>query len=238
MSETEEDVVEGLETRDRVLDAAEKLFADQGFESVSLRQITTQAKVNLAAVNYYFGSKEGLIFEVLARVVGPINERRLAMLDEAEADAKGKPVEVERILEAIFLPVISLMNQSDHSGQVILKLAGRCMGETSAEMPDKMRRIFHGIVNRFSSALALALPHLSEAEVFWRMHFTIGAMLYALVQHETLVLLSGEKVAADDAEKALGELVAFTAGGLRAEKASHEKANRMATESVGKGEGK
>ena len=226
---------EGTETRDRVLDAAEKLFAQQGFESVSLRQITTLAKVNLAAVNYYFGSKEGLIFEVLARVVGPINERRLEMLDQAEADAKGKPVVVEYILEAIFLPVISLMNQSDHSSQVVLKLAGRCMSETSAEMPEKMRQSFREVVDRFSSALAFALPHLSEAEVFWRMHFTIGAMLYALVQHETLVLLSKEKVLVDDAEKALEELVAFTAGGLRAENTAHEKVGRASAWNAGKG---
>lgn len=235
--EVEKDISVGPDTRDRILDAAEILFADQGFAEISLRQITTHAEVNLAAVNYYFGSKDGLIFEVLARVVGPINERRLAMLDEAESKANGQPVEVERILEALFLPVVSVMNQSDHSGQVVLKLAGRCMSETNAEMPDKIQRIFQELANRFSNALAYALPQLSEAEVFWRIHFTIGAMLYSLVQHETLVLLSEGKVAVDDAEKAMGELVAFTAGGLRAENASHEKVNQPAVESDEKGGG-
>ena len=231
-------IQEGSETRDRILDAAEKLFADQGFETVSLRQITTQAEVNLAAVNYHFGSKDGLIFEVLARVIGPINERRLAMLDEAEADSKGEAIEVERILEAVFLPVISLMNQSDHSGQDALKLAGRCMSETGVKMPEKIQRLFREIADRFSSAFSLSLPHLSEAEVYWRVHFTIGAMLYALVQHETLVLISEGKVVADDAEKALGELVAFTAGGLRAENASHDKGNHLKSEDAVKGVGK
>lgn len=222
MSEIEKEELEGAETRDRVLDAAEKLFAVQGFDAVSLRQITSQANVNLAAVNYYFGSKDGLIVEVLARVAGPINERRLAMLDEAESEAGGKPVEVERILEAVFLPVIALINESDHSRQVFLKLAGRCMSETSAETPEVMQRLFREVADRFCAALSLALPHLSGAEVYWRMHFTAGSMLYALKQHDTLVLLSEGRVKTEDAEKALGELVAFTAGGLRAQNASHK----------------
>ncbi len=219
MSAPEKNSSDCPEVRDRILDAAEELFADQGFDAVSLRQITAQADVNLAAVNYYFGSKGGLIVEVLARVVGPINERRLAMLDEAEASASGKALEVECVLEAVFFPVIALINESDHSRQVFLKLAGRCMGETSNEMPETTARIFREVAERFCAALSLALPHLSEAEVFWRMHFTVGAMLYALTQHETLVLLSDGHIVADDAEKAMRELIAFTAGGLRAENA-------------------
>lgn len=226
---------EGLETRDRILDSAEELFAVQGFESVSLRQITAKAEVNLAAVNYYFGSKEGLIIEVLARVVGPINERRLAMLDEAEAQFAGKPVEIERILEAIFLPIISSMNESEHSRQVVLKLAGRCMSEPGDEMPEAMLRIFREVADRFSEALHLALPHLSKAEVYWRMHFIIGSMLYALIQHETLVSISEGEVVADDAVKALEELVAFTAGGLKAENASHVNAGQLVVEEAEKG---
>lgn len=234
MAVPEKDINEGSETRDRILDAAEKLFADQGFEAVSLRQITAQAEVNLAAVNYYFGSKEGLIIEVLARVVGPINEKRLAMLDEAEAE--GKPVEIERILEAIFLPVVSSMNESEHSRQVVLKLAGRCMSETSAEMPETMRRLFREVADRFCSVLLKTLPHLSEAEVFWRVHFSFGSMLYALTQHETLVSVSEGKVHADDAEKAMEELMAFAAGGLRAENARYEEKGRLIAENAPKGE--
>ena len=198
MSTAEKDITEGSEARDRILDAAEILFAEQGFEVVSLRQITTQAAVNLAAVNYYFGSKEGLIMDVLARVVGPINERRLAMLDEAEAE---------------------------------LKLAGRCMSAPGAEMPEAMLRIFREVADRFCGALFVALPHLSKAEVYWRMHFTIGAMLYALVQHETLVSISEGEVLADDAVNALEELIAFNAGGLRAENTERGKEARLAAKS-------
>ncbi len=220
MASPESNSAEASDTRDRVIDAAEKLFAEQGFEAVSLRQITAQADVNLAAVNYYFGSKEGLIVEVMARVVGPINERRLVMLDEAESEAGGEAVEVKRILEAVFLPLMASMNESEHSRKVMLKLAGRCMSETGSEMPEVVGRLFREVADRFCAALSRALPHLAEAEVYWRMHFTIGAMLYALNQHETLVLLSNGRVEADDAEKALQELVAFTAGGLCAENVS------------------
>lgn len=223
MSAVENNVSEASDVRDRVIEAAEKLFADEGFDAVSLRQITARADVNLAAVNYYFGSKEGLIVEVMARVVGPINDRRLIMLAEAEAEAGGKPVEVKRILEAVFLPLMETMNESDHSRQVVLKLAGRCMSEAGAEMPEAMGRIFREVADRFCVTLALALPHLSEAEVYWRMHFTAGSMLYALNQHETLVLLSNGRVKAEDAEKALRELITYTAGGLCAESAARGK---------------
>lgn len=223
MSAVEKNNPEALEVRDRILDAAEELFAEQGFDAVSLRQITTQAAVNLAAVNYYFGSKGGLVVEVLARVVGPINQRRMEMLDQAEAEVKsqaeGRSVEVENILQAVFLPVIISMNESEHSRLVVMKLAGRCMSEAGSEMPEAMKCLFRKVADRFCAALSLSLPHLSETEVFWRMHFTVGSMLYALTQHETLVSLSDGKVAADDAEKALAQLVAFTAGGLRAENA-------------------
>ncbi|MFK5924376.1 MAG: TetR/AcrR family transcriptional regulator [Verrucomicrobiota bacterium] len=219
MSVPEKNQPEASEVRERILDAAEELFADQGFDSVSLRQITTRADVNLAAVNYYFGSKGGLVVEVLARVVGPINQRRLQMLDEAETQAADEAVEVETILAAVFRPVIVSMNESEHSRQVVMKLAGRCMSEAGSEMPEAMRCLFREVADRFCAALSKALPRLSSAEVFWRMHFTIGSMLYALTQHETLVLLSDGKVLADDAEKALEELVAFTAGGLRAQNA-------------------
>lgn len=236
MTGSAKDTTECSEARDRILDAAEILFAEQGFDAVSLREITTQAEVNLAAVNYYFGSKEGLIMDVLARVVGPINERRLSMLDEAEAEFPGKPVAVERILEAVFLPIITSMNESEHSRQVMLKLAGRCMSAPGAEMPEAMLRIFREVADRFCGALFIALPHLSQAEVYWRMHFTIGSMLYALVQHETLVTISQGKVLSDDAEKSLKELIAFTAGGLRAENAAHSEDVRMMAESVEKRE--
>ncbi|MCZ6663464.1 MAG: TetR family transcriptional regulator, partial [Actinobacteria bacterium] len=75
-----------VETKERIVRAAEILFAKEGYAGTSLRQITESAGVNIAAVNYHFGSKENLLIEILDRVVGPINAERLLLLDEAQAE--------------------------------------------------------------------------------------------------------------------------------------------------------
>src|SRR5574340_767840 len=95
-------------TKDRILDAAERLFAEHGFNGTSLRMITAAADVNLAAVNYHFRSKETLIEAVYKRRIGPANEKRLRMLDEYEAAAGDGAVPVENILRALVAPMLEL----------------------------------------------------------------------------------------------------------------------------------
>ena len=93
------------ETLDRILIAAESLFADQGYDGTTLRQITRRAKVNLAAVNYHHGDKESLYLEVLRRRIQPINQTRLAMLDEAEQQAGDQPVPLAMLMEILAGPL-------------------------------------------------------------------------------------------------------------------------------------
>ncbi|HMC58416.1 MAG TPA: helix-turn-helix domain-containing protein, partial [Candidatus Solibacter sp.] len=90
------------DTKQKILDTAERLFGEQGYDATSLRHIIAEAGVNLAAVHYHFGSKEELLDEVVVRRAGPVNEARIAMLDRLEA-AEGPPV-VEKVLEAFLLP--------------------------------------------------------------------------------------------------------------------------------------
>ncbi len=204
------------ETRSRILDAAEELFANQGFSAVSLRQITAHAGVNLASVNYHFGSKESLIFEVFLRMVGPINEERLRLLDEAEAECGEDPVPIERVLRCMFLPVLSQMKKSEHSRQVFLRLAGRCMSEEGGFSPEAQHETFKALADRFFAAAIRSLPHLSEAEIYWRFHFTVGVKLYALTQAETLTLFAGDKVDPQDIDAILEQMIAFSAAGMTA----------------------
>src|SRR5271166_4719878 len=98
-----------MNTKDRILNAAERLFARDGFEATSLRAITTEAAVNLAAVNHHFKSKEALVQAVIARRMGPISAQRLALLDAYEAEADGAPVALEKILDAFLRPIIELV---------------------------------------------------------------------------------------------------------------------------------
>ncbi|MCB1235976.1 MAG: TolC family protein, partial [Verrucomicrobiae bacterium] len=201
------------ETRDRILDAAENLFADHGFSKVSLRQITTEAGVNLAAVNYHFGSKDALVFEVLSRIVGPINRERLRLLDLLEGEfPAGAPV--ERIVEAAFRPVIMRMERSDRDAAVFLKLAGRCLGEREELLPETMLRVFREVAERFTAAFRRALPKLDARDIFWRMHFSFGALAFALTKGDQLKVMSQGAVDAIDPEETLAQIVAFTAAGM------------------------
>src|SRR5271166_1991773 len=97
-----------MTTKDRILDAAERLFARDGIEATSLRTITAEAGANLAAVNYHFQSKDALVKSVVARRVCPVNERRLALLDACEAAAGDGPLPVEQVLDAFLRPVMEL----------------------------------------------------------------------------------------------------------------------------------
>ncbi len=225
------------DTRERILEVAGALFADFGFRSVSLRRITQEARVNVAAVNYHFGCKDALVTEVLSRVVGPINAERVAMLDAAEAEFGDQPVPLERILEALFAPVLLVDPSAGRTGngtdgrqgeavavdpaavELYLKLAGRCMGERQELTPAAILRLFQETIDRFSLAMRKALPQLARADVFWRMHFTAGALLYTLSQPERLSAFSRGEVDSSDGENTLRQLVAYAAAGFRAEAA-------------------
>jgi len=207
------------DTRVRILDVAGALFSEHGFRAVSLRRITQEAGVNLASVNYHFGSKEALVIEVLSRVLAPINSERLARLDRAEEHAGGEPVAVEVVLEALFAPVLSFMSsveETDPDG-IQLKLAGRCMSEPAELMPETLLEVFKEVFTRFKAALLRALPDIPKASVFWRMHFTAGALLYTLTQPERITAFSDGEIDSVDPDETLAQLIAYTAAGMKAE---------------------
>lgn len=205
------------DTRLRILDAAEELFSEFGFRSVSLRRITVAAGVNLAAVNYHFGSKDALVDEVLTRVIQPINRRRLVLLDEAEATHGDQPAPLEEILVALHRPVVDQMTESNHRSPVYLRLAGRCLSEPAEKHSERLAMLFAEMIRRFLAALRLTLPHLDESEIFWRMHLSFGTMIFALTHEDRLRHFSQGRVEAKDPQDTLRRLIHFTAAGLRAE---------------------
>lgn len=205
------------ETRNRILDTAESLFSDHGFRDVSLRCITKQAGVNIASVNYHFGSKDALVIEVFTRVVAPINRERIALLDESEAYHGSVPVPLEEILEALHRPVVNQLKQTGHNESVYLKLAGRCLAESGDSFTDELAELFTEMINRFMSATRKSLPHISKSDIFWRMHFSFGALVTALTDSERVVTFSQGRVESPDPEDTLQRLIDFTAAGLRAE---------------------
>jgi AcrR family transcriptional regulator len=162
------------DTKQRILDTAERLIGSQGYASTSLRQIITEAGVNLAAVHYHFGSKEELLDELVVRKATPVNAARLAALDQLEAEAGGHHIAVERILEAFLGPMAAMADREP----AFVKVMGRLFAE--GLMAPLVERHFQTVVVRTLAALRKSLPHLPEDEFLWRVHFMIGAMAHTM----------------------------------------------------------
>jgi len=203
-----------MTTKTRILDAAERLFARDGFEATSLRAITAEARANLAAVNYHFQSKDALVQAVIGRRMGPVNERRLALLETYEAEAGGKPVPLEKTLDAFLRPVLEIV--SGHAKEFV-PLIGRLYTEPGGFAERLYKEQFEQVAHRFLPALRRALPEVPDVELFWRLHFAIGAMAHTMAAGGMLRALSGGRCdPTQDAEGTLRRIKAFMLAGLTA----------------------
>ncbi|RMG47958.1 MAG: TetR/AcrR family transcriptional regulator [Acidobacteria bacterium] len=205
------------QTRERILDAAEQLFSEQGLANTSLRAITRAAGVNPAAVHYHFGSKDGLIRELFRRRLEPVNRQRLELLERAERAAGGRPLPLETILECFLGPPLRLYSRPEHGHGRFLRTFGRLFSERSELVREVLTIQFGSIIERFLDAFARSLPDLPREEILWRLHFTVGAMAHTLGCPIGLVVISrGACDVERDVEATLARLIGFVAGGMRA----------------------
>ncbi|MBI3210287.1 MAG: TetR/AcrR family transcriptional regulator [Candidatus Solibacter usitatus] len=199
-----------ISTKDRILDAAELLFANDGFEATSLRAITAEAGVNLASVNYHFQSKDALLHAVVARRAGPINQRRIEALQQLEEKLRNEPIPIDELLEAFFRPVtecnVLVPRMMVRFHYLEARETFRAIYETH----------FKPVANRFAPALRKALPHLKPEEAFLRMQFTMGAFAQLAAGSGTMEVVSEGRMHAPTREEALRQLIQFTAAGFRA----------------------
>jgi AcrR family transcriptional regulator len=202
-----------MNTKTRLLDTAERLFAEHGIEATSLRIITRDAGVNLAAVNYHFQSKEALMHAVIARRLDPINQQRLAMLDTCEAEAAGAPVPLIQLLDALLRPIFEML-----SGPA--KEFAPMMSRIFTESSDLTEKVFHKhmahVLARFFPALERALPHLPRTELICRMQFMLGAVAHTIGGARVLEVLSEGRCDCSDVESTLQRLESFLLAGLQA----------------------
>lgn len=168
------------ETRTAILDAAEQLFAERGVEGTSVRDITRLANVNLGAINYHFGTKDRLAIEVFIRAVEPVTQRRLAWLDRLEKEADGEPLSIETIMEVLIRPMMESGSEGTRTSDAFRQLTSRCFQESNLEIKALVKERFGNLCGRIDTAIMKALPNLSPEEIFWRTHFTIGAMHHTL----------------------------------------------------------
>jgi AcrR family transcriptional regulator len=202
-----------MNTKDRILNAAERLFASNGFEATSLRAITAEAGVNLGAVNYHFQSKEALVQAVIRRRMGPVNAKRLALLDAYEAEALDAPVPLEKIIDAFLRPVVEIIGSHAHE---FVPLIGRLYTEPGEFAVRLYKQQFEHMAQRFIPAFQRALPELPRVELAWRIHFSIGALAHSMGASGLLKLMSGGLTDESDVEGTLRRLNAFVLAGLTA----------------------
>ena len=203
-------------TRDRMCEAAERLFGERGFSSTSLRQITDEAGVNLAAVNYHYGSKEDLYREVLLRHVRPLNAERLTLLTQAEQLAGDQPVPVRAILDTFIRPLLRRAADAAAGGRSFLRLISRDLTDPQPFMQAEIAREFEPLVARYAHALGQARPDLPRPELFWRMQFAIGAILFTAAHQHDIERLSQGLCRGDDLDGCIRRLVDFCTAGLAA----------------------
>jgi len=204
-------------TRERILDAAEGLFADEGF-STSLRSITATAAVNLAAVNYHFGSKDGLIEQVFSRRLAPLNAERLEALDAVERDAANEtPPPLEPIVRCFIAPAIRLSR--DPQGATFMRLVGHTLGRRDDRLLSLFADQFKEVVVRFHRAIGRALPGLDSPDVFWRMLFMIGSMAHTMSLGDKIPYISGGICRPAPIDEMVDRLVDFAVAGIRGTRA-------------------
>lgn len=202
------------DTRLRIIVAAEALFIEQGLGVTTLRQITARAGVNLAAVNYHFGSKHALIEEMFHRRLGWLNEQRLLELDRLEAKAGSAPLRPSQILEAFFGVALRMAFDKEGGGDRFMRLLGRTYTEPSEFIRVFLAEEYSAAIPRFKAALFKSLPDVPKAEILWRFHFMLGALSYAISGADALQILGG--VDDSDNEALYARLLSFLIGGLRA----------------------
>jgi len=209
------------QSRQKILEIAESLFAENGFSQPSLREITSAACVNLASVNYHFGSKENLIAEVLSRAIEPLNRERLRFLNEAEARHAPHPVPVPEILEAMIRPCLEMCLNPQR--EQINRILVRAFSEKGNFMEEIVEKEWTPICNRFFESLQRSLPAIPEDELCWRMHFVVGSFLHTSCHHRNFTRQSNG-LCQFDFESTLRRLIDFCSAGLQSNR-THRNAS-------------
>ncbi len=192
---------------DRLLDVAEKLFAEHGFDGVGMRQLADEAKVNLGAATYHFGSKEALFIETFMRRFRPVNAARLRLLREAEAGAGGKRLPVEKIVECMIRPPF----ESGLEHPAFHLFLARNLFKPPPFLDAAIHQELAPNVEAFLQALRRALPELPEDLIHLRMMLGMGALLMFSVRAGEIPGMKNQKTH----EPLLREMVRFIAAGLQ-----------------------
>jgi AcrR family transcriptional regulator len=206
---------EGGDTKERLLDAAERLFAERGFEGASLRAVTQAAGTSVSAANYHFGSKEALLRATLRRRVEPVNRLRLERLDALEAAAAGAPLSLESLLDAFLRPAFEVRAAQHEGAAYYRQIAARLYSDPPELVADLKRELFRPLFERFFAALQRTMPDSSPQALGLAFQFMVGTLIYVMSGHLEGALGVSDGDARPTDEEVLARMVAYAAAGLR-----------------------
>lgn len=199
------------DTRERLMDVAERLFAELGYSNVSTRTIADEASANSAAVHYHFGTKEGLLDAVFRRRLDPLNRERIGRI-EACASQAGGVASAEDVLRAFIEP--TLRKPENEGERQFRLLSGRASTDPNPEVKRILFQAYDAVAHSFVAAAAAACPHLSKKELFWRIACVYGAMLYIRADNGRLQPVFGEEYSLSDPEGAIRYAIPFLTAGM------------------------
>ncbi|MCY7297079.1 TetR/AcrR family transcriptional regulator [Alteromonas sp. a30] len=218
-------------TKDKILDTAELLFSDLGFDNTSLRSITSKADVNLASVNYHFGSKKELIQAVMERylsVLMPAIDEKLTQLTSGE-----KQVKLTTLFEAMVEPILKLDSVRPNGARTFMQLFAKAYYESQGHMKRFVNERYGAVLKRFNAVLVTTVPHLPLREIFWRWHFALGSCVFTMGSSKALT----DMAEADYKQRmAVAELIRgvihFIAAGFAAPSVEDDATNRQPAEDM------
>ena len=201
-------------TKTKILDVAEKLFAENGLQATSLRQIINEAGVNVASVHYHFGSKDVVVREILARRLGPMNEKKMQRLAELENKFGANPIPLEALVSAFVEPHIHMDDCDREQMKLVFKLIGELENVIGkVDLPEN--NLFVTVFEGYLAAFHKTLPDISEAELKWRFKFMLGAP-HSVMMQQSLPKNFPLRDDETNAEQIVDYLVSFLTAGFLA----------------------
>ena len=206
----------GEATRAAILDAAERVFANHGFDGATVRCIAEAAAVNQGLIHYHFDSKERLYAEVFARRATDINERRTERLEWLFAEARPGVPSLEKVIEALLRPTIELGRDPARGGRHYAKLLAAAANATDLRSIRLIRRQYDGIATQFIDAIRRVLPGIGRADAVWGYLSAIGIAIPLMARTGRAAELSDGICDDEDVASVLDRTVVFICAGLRA----------------------
>jgi AcrR family transcriptional regulator len=204
-----------MSTKTRILNAAEKLFADKGFNGTSLREITSSAEVNLAAVNYHFGSKKELIKAVMSRYMNELSPKlESALISLCHSEQQPSLVQV---FSAFVEPLLSLNEFQENGTSNFLQLLGRGYTDSQGFLRWFLTTRYPNVIDNFVAAVHKAYPELTTEQMFWRLHFTMGTIVFTMSSSDALIDIARSDFHKNtDIKGVIEQVIPYVAAGVSA----------------------